>query len=115
VYYPLTSLSLTDDKNSKLSEVVTHEQAISKVFPTAGFPGDGPRVVPCYWLPFCVSLQAALTQGVVSGGLAFSSRDRLQFTSGAALAAVNNINLECVTLSFSTLKISNGKCQVFHS
>jgi hypothetical protein len=117
VYYPITNLSLTDDKNAKLSETVTHEQLITKVFPTAGFAGDGPRTIPAYWLPFCVSLQAALTQGVVSGGLAFSSRDRLQFTSGAALAAVNAgaINLEAVTLSFSTLKISNGKCQVFHS
>ena len=117
VYYPITNLSLTDDKNAKLSEVVTHEQAITKVFSTAGFAGDGPRTIPAYWLPFCVSLQAGLTQGVVSGGLAFSSRDRLQFTASAALAAVNagNINLEAVTLSFSTLKISNGKCQVFHS
>jgi hypothetical protein len=78
-------------------------------------PSDAVKTVPVYFLPFGADLHHAIEQGINSGGLAMSSRDRLTFTCGPQLAAVSNINLEVVSLSFSTLCIKNGKCYVYHA
>ena len=93
---------------------------LHKVFPTTGFAGNAvvSANATCYFLPFCMDLSASLHHGVVSGGISFAeARNKLEFTSSAALAGVNsgNIQLEVVSMNFSTLTIRGGKVHVSHS
>ena len=118
--HAITSMQLTDDKNAKLTEILSSELMLHKVFPTTGFAGNAvvSANATCYFLPFCMDLSASLHHGVVSGGISFAeARNKLEFTSSAALAGVNsgNIQLEVVSMNFSTLTIRGGKVHVSHS
>ena len=114
-YYQIKDLSLLDDKSEKLTEILPDQSLRNQVFSSTGLPSDAVKTVPVYFLPFGADLHHAIEQGINSGGLAMSSRDRLTFTCGPQLAAVGNVNLEVVSLSFSTLCIKNGKCYVYHA
>ena len=85
------------------------------MFLSTGLPSNAVKTVPVYFLSFGADLHHAIEQGINSGGLAMSSRDILTFTCAPQLAAVSNIDLEVVSLSFSTLRIKNGKCYVYHA
>ena len=115
-FYSATSLKLEDDRGEKLTEVLTDQQLVRRVYPQTGYPGNGVVAVRAYHIPFCISLAAAF-QGTVSGMLALSSRDKISFVGSSALAAAGSgsVKLEVTSINFCTLQVRNGRVTVLRS
>jgi hypothetical protein len=114
---PITSLQLHDERNVKLSNVMTDDFLRDHVSRAGDWASDAARSTPFYFIPFSLSLASLFAHGTSTGGLKLSSRDKLDIVASATMASTNsgNIQIDIGSINSTWMDISRGKVRMAKS
>jgi hypothetical protein len=116
-FLPITSLQLHDERNVKLSNVMSDDFLRDHVSRAGDWASDAARSTPFYFIPFSLSLASLFAHGTSTGGLKLSSRDKLDIVASATMASTNsgNIQIDIGSINPAWMDISRGKVRMAKS